>query len=502
MTRLRRRNIWRTAVIAPLLILPLVQCSSDDSGDNEGEGEESGETVVTFWHNQDFWKPEGSVGMERINEFNEEHKGEIKVELNWFPTDQYASVLQTAMSSDTLPDLFATPQLDLLGMEEQGLIRPVNDIVPDDWAGQFAEGAFVEGINKLGDDYYSWPERGPWDRGLMFTNRKVMEQAGLDPDQPPTTWQELEDMCADIAEAGQGQYYGMIIGGKDDGIALLETLALAAGAQMDGDWAIKATSFFDYKTGTYQYDSEQMKQAAEFLLELEDSGCVVPGSLSRDKATAEGLWAQGSAAFHFEPQWVINIVKRDFPDTDFSVSNVPTPDAGTTPYFPTSFARGDYAVSAKTEHAEAVGVVIEELLTGPAAFENFVKNGIVLSASDEWNSRDDLYPHEQFADYVELSDQSVRIAPSPAARSQAAAQVMAEMVVAPTKYEAMQQIFTGGVDNLDENLAAYNQILEDSLDAAIADVQASGAEVSRDDFIFPNWEPSENYTDEKYAELE
>lgn len=490
-----RRQLWSTlcAVGVTLSVALATACTSPapttDSG-NDGGG---GEAVVTMWHYQDFWKPGTSVGQQRLIEFNKKHAGKIRVDLKWFPTEQYQSVLQTGLSSGTIPDIVAMPQLDLVALHDQGLLLPLNDIVPSGWADQFAEGAFAQGVNMIGDKYYSFPERGPWDRGLMYTNRTVLKQAGLSPDSVPTTWGQLKQMCVDVAKAGHGKYYGMIMGGKDDGINIIETLALAMDPQMDGDWASKPLSFFDYKSGKFKADSKAMAAAAKLVFDLEDSGCVVPGTMSRNKATAQGLWAQGNAAFYFEPQWVINIVKRDFPQTDFGVALAPVPVAGEKPYFSTGFARGDYVVSAKTKNPKAVGVVINELITGPAAFQNFITKGIVLSASKEWNARKDLYPSKEFADYVAISNQSVTIAPVPAAVNPAVARVLANMVIAPTKTEFLQQLYTKGRGSIDQVLAKYNATLEAALDRAIDKAATQGAQTSRKDLIFDNWDPSENY---------
>lgn len=488
----------RSLVALSLVAALAAACTSPapTEGDDEPTGENSTdgeEVVVTMWHYQDFWKTAENVGQQRLAEFNQAHEGEIRVELTFFPFEQYQSVLQTSLSSGDLADIVAMPQLDLMSLYEQGLLLPLNDIVPSGWADQFAEGAFAEGINMVGDEYYSWPERGPWHRGLMYFNREVMAQAGLDPNAPPQTWDELKDMCVQVAEAGNGEYYGIIIGGQDDGINIIETLALTMDSSMDGDWSSKPLSFFDYTTGEFVADSESMAAAAELVFDLEDSGCVVPGTMNRDKATAHGLWAENSAAFVFEPQWLINAVKRDFPDTDFGVATMPVPELGQDAYFSTGFARGDYVVSASTENPEAVGVVIDELLTGPAAFQNFISNGIVLSASEEWNSREDLYPNEEFATYVKLSNEDVTISPVPAAFNPDVAQVLSAMVIAPTKTEFLQQLYTRGRGSISTVLADYDAILESALDAAIEQAVSGGAQVSRDDFTFADWDPSRNY---------
>lgn len=43
---------------------------------------------------------------------------------------------------------------------------------------------------------------------MLFYNKDLLEKAGLDPDTPPKTWSEWQDMSAKITEAGAGEYWG------------------------------------------------------------------------------------------------------------------------------------------------------------------------------------------------------------------------------------------------------------------------------------------------------
>jgi len=59
-------------------------------------------------------------------------------------------------------------------------------------------------------------------------------------------------------------------------------------------------------------------------------------------------------------------------------------------------------------------------------------------------------------------------------------------------------------EQIDDPKAAM-QDLEDrsnaELERALKAAQDKGAQVSRDDFVFANWDPTENYTQEQYEEL-
>lgn len=494
MFRNRFRSHWFNLTTVVLLLIGSVVTAAPapESADQPGE------VTVDFWHCQDFWKPDAGVGYTLLQEFNTENAGEVQVNLTWIPCNAYGQALQTAFAGSDMPDVFfSAAQFNLIELSSQELVSPVSDVVPADWEARFAEGAFVEGVNMLNGDIYSWPERGPWHRGLMYINKDVLEAAGLDPEFVPQTWDELREAAAEVTAAGGGNFYGIVFGGADDGIQNLQTFAIAADPSIHGDWAESWRSYFDFSTGTYRFNSDGMQDAIQYWLDLDADGSVLPGVLTMDKGTARALWAEGVAAFHFEPQWVINITKRNYPDTDFAIANVPTPD-GSPAYFPTPFAKADYFVSSTTEHPEETGMVIDQLLTREEVFQTFIENGIVLTANALANSNTALYPHEQFARYVQLSDQAITVPPSVGALNPDAEAAAANMFVSPTTQEKLKEIWASGGRNLSAVLDEYNQMLESALDEAVSDAQADGLTVTREDFIFSNWDPTLNYTVDDY----
>lgn len=67
-------------------------------------------------------------------------------------------------------------------------------------------------------------------------NPNVIEKAGLDPEKPPETWNELIEQCAKITEAGKGEYYGYTMQGPKGfligGILRFALYAKTAGAEL------------------------------------------------------------------------------------------------------------------------------------------------------------------------------------------------------------------------------------------------------------------------------
>ncbi|MEZ4640412.1 MAG: hypothetical protein R2856_36555 [Caldilineaceae bacterium] len=65
----------------------------------------------------------------------------------------------------------------------------------------------------------------------------------------------------------------------------------------------------------------------------------------------------------------------------------------------------------------------------------------------------------------------------------------------------MQGLYTGQLTDIAASLQDPNDRAEAELDRAIAAAQAKGANVSREDFIFANWDPTQDYSAEMYEAL-
>ena len=70
-----------------------------------------------------------------------------------------------------------------------------------------------EGVTTFDGEIYALPEAANIVNSLMFYNKDILAEAGLDPENPPETWSDFADACKKITEAGGGQYYGLIESG-------------------------------------------------------------------------------------------------------------------------------------------------------------------------------------------------------------------------------------------------------------------------------------------------
>ena len=103
---------------------------------------------------------------------------------------------------------------------------------------------------------------------------------------------------------------------------------------------------------------------------------------------------------------------------------------------------------------------------------------------------------------IEMGGRLVRIHPNPSVRNSDVAKV-AVAFKQPTlsSGHAIQGLFTGQLSGIRDTLQGLTDARNKALDDAIAKAKTDGAKIDRADFVFSNWNPSEDYGPSQYAEL-
>ena len=116
----------------------------------------------------------------------------------------------------------------------------------DEYRARFGEGAFVEGINALGDGIYSLPYTASAAR--LFYNQDIFDRVGIDG--PPQTLDELvADAKLVTEQLGSEGIYGIAGNFKSAASSVarsIDMIVMRSGGTRGG---------FDYKTGTYDFSS-------------------------------------------------------------------------------------------------------------------------------------------------------------------------------------------------------------------------------------------------------
>lgn len=151
----------------------------------------------------------------------------ITVEPSEYEWDPVTFAAQLA--GGTLPTLFQIPFTDAQGLIAAGQVADITDLV--------AELPYADDLNpnvlavtQDADGRIYGLATAAYGIGLHY-NRSLFEQAGLDPDSPPQTWDEVREFAAAIAaETGQAGYAQM--SQSNTGGWMLTSLTYAFGGRM------------------------------------------------------------------------------------------------------------------------------------------------------------------------------------------------------------------------------------------------------------------------------
>lgn len=421
----------------------------------------------------------------------------ITVQFDNLPDTELATVLQLAFQSGSVPDVFRLLPDIIEGAQAvaQGLVQPLDEVIPnfEAWKAAFPPGSFTEGVNVFNGKTYTFPMLGRFSQVLQY-NRGYMEAAGYDPATTPLTWDSFRDAARKITEAGAGAYFGLAIGGSDIGrwSSFINNFAMLAGAS-GGE--------FNYLTGDYNYSSEPYLAAIELLLALKADGVIVPGAVSINSDQARAMMPQGQAGMIINETGIVPFWIAESPDFDFDIGRIPAPDAEPAGYIYSGPPGGFYWLSATSEHPEVAGDIFA-FIGSEEGQQTWQRVGggalpVIFPSANQVESLDDRLRRG-----YSIFDETMRIGPDPAVRNPDASLVRQEMrPLQPNFGTLIQGIFTEQVDDPQAAMQDLQDRANAELDRAIEAAVAKGAQVSRDDWVFPNWDPSTNYTQDDYAAL-
>ncbi|HEY8542956.1 MAG TPA: ABC transporter substrate-binding protein [Pseudothermotoga sp.] len=154
-------------------------------------------TKIQFWHAMGGWRIEVIQNM--VNEFMKLNP-DIEVEVQY--VGSYEEILAKTVASvqaGTPPHVVQLNEISTQKMVDSGVIVPVQDLVDKDPS--FDVGLFLPQVlnyYKVGGKLYSMP----WNSStpLLYYNKNLFKEVGLDPNNPPRTYSELITACRKLVK--------------------------------------------------------------------------------------------------------------------------------------------------------------------------------------------------------------------------------------------------------------------------------------------------------------
>lgn len=148
------------------------------------------------------------------------------------------------LAAGTLPTVFTVPFTDGRALGEAGQLANLTTYAKQyPWFKEFNPAVIAEGTDAKGQ-IIAIPEAA-YAQGLQY-NRQLFEEAGLKPNDPPTTWAQVEADAKAIVKADPNAAGFSVMGASDNTAGwILTTLTYAFGGRMETGIGAKAKATFD-----------------------------------------------------------------------------------------------------------------------------------------------------------------------------------------------------------------------------------------------------------------
>jgi multiple sugar transport system substrate-binding protein len=295
-----------------------------------GCGGQRDDGSVRFWQ---FW--DLAIIEPLVREFENQHPGvTVKVEqLTW---GSGLEKIQAAIASGTQPDLVELGSTWLPRFGYEGVLEDLTPV-----------------YEELGDRFIMWESaqwRGgiyglPWVQGsrALFYNEDLFVRAGLDPDKPPETWDELLKASMLIDGLGDDIYgFGLNMGERY--VLYKKFMAFAwgnGGKILDDD-------------GSVAFDSDENLEALEFYQ------AIAQYSLKEKQEVLDHSFKSGHLGLQVSGAWNLRNYEEEAPNLRYRVALVPRPRHGSGTH--ASFAGAEMLAVFENSRRKAEAVALAKFL--------------------------------------------------------------------------------------------------------------------------------------------
>src|SRR5215207_264475 len=265
--------------------------------------------TVTFANFNDletpFWQ-----GMKE--EFEAVHPN-ITIEFQTVPGEELFDKLLAQIATGNPPDAAYVSDWMTGAFAQEGGLAPLDDYVSksnlidlEDYVPAFIENSQAEGLQ------YGLPMTSET-TGLFYRTDRF-EEAGLDPNKPPTTWAEFEEYAAKLTNTDEGKYGFAVFAPNDEAAYnFYPWLWQAGGDQLNPDDPTDVV-----------WDSPEGQRAADFYANL--AQYAPPDLINATAWDARVPFAEGDVAMLMAGGWLVGELMTQFPDAtgNWAVAPLPT----------------------------------------------------------------------------------------------------------------------------------------------------------------------------------
>lgn len=201
------------------------------------------------------------------------------------------------------------------GLADSGLTVPVEEVLSSDYLGDFYP-SVMESFEIDGQAYGLPMYISPY---VLYYNKDLFEQAGLDPDAPPATFDEMLEYAQKLSQLTDAN------GNKVYAFGQTTASVPISGSSINAMIINYGGTLLD-EEGNLSIDNQGFKDAISMLKLLDEKGYNPQNAKLKD---LRNLFALGQLAMYYDQAWGFNGVSSINPDAkDFTASAKPLKGGG------------------------------------------------------------------------------------------------------------------------------------------------------------------------------
>lgn len=269
--------------------------TDDNSAKNSaGETEDAGiakneDVVLEFWNS---WTgSDGDTLVEKVNEFNETNSYGITINMDI--SSSFAEKLSTSLPTGEAAPLVLLGAADRFTYQEY--LLDINDIWDNTSLAEDEFNANAMSAMKIDDDLYSIPFQNSM--YYLYWNKDLFEAAGLDPENPPQSYEEWSEMASKITDENSNVYgSGLIMSYGNHEMCMMQMLSGRLVTKTDdGKWSVNikdnagVKEYLEWMKSVFDSGDNPMDNGVETMFNAGQIGLMLNGPWHAAGAEAAGI---------------------------------------------------------------------------------------------------------------------------------------------------------------------------------------------------------------------
>ena len=370
----------------------LSACGNDeaDTAEENTDSDVATETVedveIEFWHMYTDGVMADEIIPEIIAEFEADNPHVTVNDLgtNFF---DYWTKLNTAIAGDVAPDLAMNDSTTVPARAANGILVPLNQYFEaDNFATDNFYPVLMDAMEYEGD-YYGLAN--DTDVRVLYYNKEHFREAGLDPDTPPTSWEELKEYAGALTIIDENERIERMGFTPDMWMSNIQVHTLA--------WT-NGGDFWDDE-GNPTFMREENLEAVQFIKDFQDFYGEEAVSAFRSEAGVmdHGPFVEGRLSMVMDVNNLARTINRENPDLDYGIATLPYKEE------PVTYSAGfNYEIIDNDDEAKARAAWdLLKYITSEDVQKRIIDAEGIISANRLATEADEFMEDEHWATIVE-----------------------------------------------------------------------------------------------------